>query len=134
MKGQVIDHDSGGIRKRAPVDLEDDTSKRTPVTDKKVKSSAAEAENLEDDATKRSPVADKKAKSSAAGAEDLEDSDPAPGFEKLISDQFPLQDEDRDEEDPLRPLSHKEYVTNKIENENLPKGFVDVMSKAYILR
>jgi mannosyl-oligosaccharide alpha-1,2-mannosidase len=70
-------------------------------------------------------------------AEDLEDSDPAPGFKKSTAGQIPLQgDEDEDiyEEDPRRPLSHEEYVAKKIENEGLPKGFVDVTSRAYILR
>ncbi|KAI0414282.1 glycosyl hydrolase family 47-domain-containing protein [Xylaria grammica] len=38
------------------------------------------------------------------------------------------------EKDPLRPLSHEEYVANRIANEKLPAGFVDVNSKAYILR
>lgn len=74
-------------------------------------------------------------------AEDLEDSDPAPGFKKSTAGQVPLQedeDEDEDEdiyeEDPRRPLSHEEFVANKIANQGLPKGFVDVTSRAYILR
>ncbi|KAI1277905.1 glycoside hydrolase family 47 protein [Xylaria sp. FL0933] len=77
----------------------------------------------------------KNTKFPASGKGDPEDSDPAPGFERSTGGQIPLQqDEDREEEDPLRPLTHKEYVANKIENEKLPKGFVDVNSRSYILR
>ncbi|OWO99303.1 hypothetical protein B2J93_411 [Marssonina coronariae] len=36
--------------------------------------------------------------------------------------------------DPLRPETHKEYVTALIENEGLPAGFVTLRSKKYILR
>ncbi|KAH9905715.1 glycoside hydrolase family 47 protein [Xylariomycetidae sp. FL2044] len=37
-------------------------------------------------------------------------------------------------EDPLRPLSHTEYVANRIKNEHIPPGFVDVGYRRYILR
>ncbi|GAP85146.1 putative glycoside hydrolase family 47 protein [Rosellinia necatrix] len=78
---------------------------------------------------------EKRAPVSAAEREDLEDSDPAPGFKKSAIVQPPLQEEgDTIEEDPFRPLSHEEYVANKIKSEKLPKGFVDVNSRAYILR
>ncbi|KAI3325746.1 glycoside hydrolase family 47 protein [Xylariaceae sp. AK1471] len=113
-EGHAPDHDHARLRKRAPVstmeDPEVDTAERKPVAGKK------------------------KVEFSAAGAEDAEDSEPAPGFEKSTISQVPLHEQDRDEEDPLRPLSHKEYVANKIENEKLPKGFVNVFSRSYILR
>ncbi|KAJ8126374.1 hypothetical protein O1611_g7264 [Lasiodiplodia mahajangana] len=94
------------------------------------------AEDPADDAAgKTLPIKKSKVKSSATKSEDLEDSDPAPGFKKSTAGQIPLQeDEDMYDQDPLRPLSHEEYVANKIENEKLPKGFVDVGSRAYILR
>ncbi|KAI0538558.1 glycoside hydrolase family 47 protein [Xylaria digitata] len=113
--GSQVDYDNARVRKRAPVsgmgDVEDDLIERSPITDIK------------------------KAEYSAAGAEDLEDSDPAPGFERSRIGQTPLQEyEDTEERDPLKPLSHEEYLANRIENEKLPKGFVDVTSRAYILR
>ncbi|KAI0465738.1 glycoside hydrolase family 47 protein [Xylaria cf. heliscus] len=111
--GSQIDRNNARVQKRAPVSGEED---------------------LEDDATESRPVKDKKAKISAAD-DDLEDSDPAPGFKKSTTGQVPLRDdEDTDENDPLRPLSHKEWVANKIKTEKLPKGFVDVTWKSYILR
>lgn len=36
--------------------------------------------------------------------------------------------------DPLRPLSHKEYVEARIKQELLPPGFVAINAKRYILR
>lgn len=36
--------------------------------------------------------------------------------------------------DPLRPLNHKEFVDARIEQENLPPGFVTMKSRKYILR
>lgn len=36
--------------------------------------------------------------------------------------------------DPLRPLSHNEYVESRIKQESLPPGFTSVRSKKYILR
>ena len=36
--------------------------------------------------------------------------------------------------DPLRPLSHKEFVETRIKQEALPPGFVTVRSRKYILR
>ncbi|KAJ2995434.1 hypothetical protein NUW58_g944 [Xylaria curta] len=112
--GSQEDYDHTRIQKRAPI------------------SGTAE---LEDDAIERPSSRDKKAKFSDTDAGDLEDSDPAPGFKKSTVGQVPLQeDEDTLEEDPLRPLSHKEWVANKIKTEKLPKGFVDVGSRAYILR
>ncbi|KAI1358183.1 glycoside hydrolase family 47 protein [Xylaria arbuscula] len=111
-KGSHIDHDRPAIYKRAAIpdmgELEDDVSRSG------------------------SAMGTKNAK--LAGAEDLEDSDPAPGFERSTPVQVPLQTGEDEEEDPLRPLSHAEYVAKKIENEKLPKGFVDVTSRAYILR
>ncbi|KAI0409321.1 glycoside hydrolase family 47 protein [Xylaria palmicola] len=114
-KGSGVDKDDARIQKRAPVSHGDD---------------------LEDDITDRYPDSGKKTEETyVASDDDLEDSDPAPGFEKSSTGQVPLQEvEDENEEDPLRPLSHKEYVANKIKTEKLPKGFVDVNSKAYILR
>ncbi|KAL7619451.1 hypothetical protein AAE478_009990 [Parahypoxylon ruwenzoriense] len=52
------------------------------------------------------------------------------------ADQIPLKEADNDPEFPalLRPLSHKEYVENRIKSENLPTGFVSASYKAYILR
>ncbi|KAH8162921.1 hypothetical protein CIB48_g5314 [Xylaria polymorpha] len=113
LKSSQLGHDNARVQKRAPISDEED---------------------LEDDATESRSVKDKKAKFSAAD-EDLEDSDPAPGYKKSTIGQVPLQDdEDIDEHDPLQPLSHKEWVANKIKSEKLPKGFVDVTWKAYILR
>ncbi|KAI0838448.1 glycoside hydrolase family 47 protein [Hypoxylon sp. FL0890] len=52
------------------------------------------------------------------------------------ADQIPLkQDEDENElPEPERPMSHKEYVKNRIESENLPLGFISANYHAYILR
>jgi mannosyl-oligosaccharide alpha-1,2-mannosidase len=36
--------------------------------------------------------------------------------------------------DPLKPLTHKEYVEARIKQEGLPPGFVSLRSKKYILR
>lgn len=36
--------------------------------------------------------------------------------------------------DPLRPLSHKEYVENRIKSESLPPGFTSMQTRKYILR
>ncbi|KAI0438637.1 glycoside hydrolase family 47 protein [Xylaria telfairii] len=112
LENSQLGHDNARVQKRAPISDED----------------------LEDDATESRPIKDKKAKISAAD-DDLDDSDPAPGFKKSAIGQVPLQDdEDTDEHDPLQPLSHKEWVANKIKSEKLPKGFVDVTWKSYILR
>lgn len=53
--------------------------------------------------------------------------------------QIPLQEEEEDEDesefpDPMRPMSHEEYVKNKIESEMLPAGFVSANYHGYILR
>ncbi|KAI3339266.1 glycoside hydrolase family 47 protein [Ustulina deusta] len=113
-RGSQVGHDNVGVRKRAPV---------------------SDIEELEDDSIESGSVTGiKNAKFSAVGAGDLEDSDPAPGFERSSISQVPLQEDEDREEDPLRPLSHQEYVANKIEKEKLPKGFADVSSRAYILR
>ncbi|KAI1293131.1 glycoside hydrolase family 47 protein [Xylaria venustula] len=115
MRGSQANHENAGVRKRALV-----PGIREPGHDSTNSGSTAGV---------------KKTKGSAVGLKDLEDSDPAPGFERSSTGQVPLlQDEDGEEEDPLRPLSHEEFVANKIRNEKLPKGFVDVSSKAYILR
>jgi mannosyl-oligosaccharide alpha-1,2-mannosidase len=54
---------------------------------------------------------------------------PGPGQVSLTSDKddiiFP---------DPARPLSHKEYVANRIKNENIQPGYVNINYKRYILR
>ncbi|GAW13559.1 hypothetical protein ANO14919_029460 [Xylariales sp. No.14919] len=113
-RGSQVDDDDARVQKRAAVpgigDLKGDSIERDPIT------------------------GTKKVKSSTAGAEDAEDSDPAPGFKKSTISQVPLQEDEDTEKDPLRPLSHEEYVANRIANEKLPAGFVDVNSKAYILR
>ncbi|TEY43703.1 hypothetical protein BOTCAL_0362g00070 [Botryotinia calthae] len=36
--------------------------------------------------------------------------------------------------DPLRPLSHKEYVESRIKQESLPPGFTSIHARKYILR
>jgi mannosyl-oligosaccharide alpha-1,2-mannosidase len=33
-----------------------------------------------------------------------------------------------------RPLTHKEYVEDRIKNERIPEGYVRVMHRQYILR
>lgn len=117
-RGSQAGHNGAKIQKRAPVspieDTEDDTTGGILLTNKG------------------------KPKPHAVESIDLEDSDPAPGFKKSTVDQVPLledlEDEDEEEEDPLRPVSHEEYLASKIQKENLPKGFVDVNSRAYILR
>jgi len=117
-EGYKIGDNDAVLRKRAPVSASEDLD-----TDP-------------DTAEKKSPKGTKKTEFYSS-IDDDDDSDPAPGFEKSSKNQVPLQEEeeeDRDEEDPLRPLTHEEYVANKIANENLPKGFVDVTSRAYILR
>ncbi|KAI1413284.1 glycoside hydrolase family 47 protein [Hypoxylon sp. FL1857] len=52
------------------------------------------------------------------------------------ADQIPLkQDEDEMElPEPEPPMSHKEYVENRIESERLPPGFISANYHAYILR
>ncbi|KAI1175264.1 glycoside hydrolase family 47 protein [Nemania sp. FL0916] len=112
---QPDDDDDFGLRKRGPI---------------------SDAGTQAEDASEKSRIVkNKKVKNTAVESEDMEDSDPAPGFKNSKSNQVPLQeDEDRFEDDPLRPLTHKEYVADRIKNEHLPKGIVDVNSKAYILR
>ncbi|KAK3985913.1 family 47 putative glycoside hydrolase [Cladorrhinum sp. PSN332] len=36
--------------------------------------------------------------------------------------------------EPIKPLTHQEYVANKIKNDRLPKGFTGLHDKRYILR
>ncbi|KAI1429026.1 glycoside hydrolase family 47 protein [Xylaria sp. FL1777] len=113
-RGSQADHDDVWVQKRAPV---------------------SGTEELESDLVDSDSVTGfKNTKFVAVEAEDLEDSDPAPGFERSTKGQIPMQKSEDREKDPLRPLSHQEYVANRIENEKLPKGFLDVNSKAYILR
>ncbi|KAI8631455.1 glycoside hydrolase family 47 protein [Xylariaceae sp. FL1651] len=114
-KSEIANQGYAGIRKRAP---------------------PSSIENTYDDITESSTVVTKnKITGSQDNDDNDEDSDPAPGFGKFAVGQVPLrEDKEEDMEDPLRPLSHEEYVANKIENEKLPKGFVDVGSKSYILR
>ncbi|KAI1453764.1 glycoside hydrolase family 47 protein [Annulohypoxylon moriforme] len=51
-------------------------------------------------------------------------------------DQVPLTQEELDIEypEPERPMSHEQYVENRIERENLPPGFVSAHYHSYILR
>ncbi|KAI2464911.1 glycoside hydrolase family 47 protein [Annulohypoxylon bovei var. microspora] len=51
-------------------------------------------------------------------------------------DQIPLKQEEDDIEfpEPTRPMSHQQYVSNRIESENLPTGFVSAHYHNYILR
>ncbi|KAI1204750.1 glycoside hydrolase family 47 protein [Annulohypoxylon truncatum] len=51
-------------------------------------------------------------------------------------DQVPLTQEEIDIEypEPERPMSHEQYVGNRIEAENLPPGFVSAHYHSYILR
>lgn len=41
---------------------------------------------------------------------------------------------DRPAQDSLKPVSHKEYVANRVKHESLPPGYVSVHSRKYILR
>ncbi|OTA53836.1 glycoside hydrolase family 47 protein, partial [Hypoxylon sp. EC38] len=54
------------------------------------------------------------------------------------ADQIPLKQDEYEDEDefpePERPMSHEEYVKNRLESENLPAGFVSANYHAYILR
>lgn len=136
-RGSPAGYGSARIHKRAPVsaveDTEDDETEGSLANKGKAQSHAAESLDLEGSLL----TTKGRAKPHAAESIDLEDSDRAPEFKKSAASQLPLQedkDEDEDEEDPLRPLSHEEYLANKIKNENLPKGFLDVNSRAYILR
>lgn len=145
-RGSPAGHGGVGIQKRAPVsDIEDtaddadDATEGSLLANKgKTKAYAGESVDLKDsDPAPRGSLLTNKGKNKPYAAEsvDLEDSDPASDFKKSTVGQIPLQEEeDEDEEDPLRPLSHEEYLANKIKTENLPKGFVDVNSRAYILR
>jgi mannosyl-oligosaccharide alpha-1,2-mannosidase len=36
--------------------------------------------------------------------------------------------------EPVKPVSHLEYVTSRIKNEHIPSGFVSIRDKRYILR
>ena len=36
--------------------------------------------------------------------------------------------------EPLKPLTHKEYVEQRLKNEKIPLGFTDVADPRYILR
>ncbi|RAL60640.1 hypothetical protein DID88_009958 [Monilinia fructigena] len=53
-------------------------------------------------------------------------------LEKGTKSQKPLPAESLP--DPLRPLSHKEYVESRIRQESLPPGFVSIHARKYILR
>jgi mannosyl-oligosaccharide alpha-1,2-mannosidase len=53
-------------------------------------------------------------------------------LEKGAQSQKPLPEETLP--DPLRPLSHQEYVEARIKSESLPPGFVTIGSRKYILR
>jgi mannosyl-oligosaccharide alpha-1,2-mannosidase len=49
-------------------------------------------------------------------------------------DQTSLADEYELPAEPIKPKTHAEHVKEKIENERIPKGFVDLKDKRYILR
>lgn len=53
-------------------------------------------------------------------------------LEKGTNSQKPLPAETLP--DPLRPLSHKEYVESRIKKEALPPGFTSINARKYILR
>ncbi|KAI0517804.1 glycoside hydrolase family 47 protein [Xylaria bambusicola] len=111
-RGSHLDHENAGIQKRAAI---------------------PNMGGLEDDLAESSSAKGTKS-AKFIETQDLEDSDPAPGFERSTAGQVPLQINEDEDEDPSRPLSHEEYVAQKMENEKLPKGFVDVTSRDYILR
>ncbi|KAI0023344.1 glycoside hydrolase family 47 protein [Xylariomycetidae sp. FL0641] len=71
------------------------------------------------------------ASAQAGGLDD--DSDSVTDTTTWDPSQTPLED-DRRFPDPSRPLSHEEYVANKINAERLPTGYVNVPSRRYILR
>ncbi|APA13461.1 hypothetical protein SS1G_07919 [Sclerotinia sclerotiorum 1980 UF-70] len=54
------------------------------------------------------------------------------GGRQLEKGQKPLGSESLP--DPLRPLSHKEYVESRIKQESLPPGFTSIFTRKYILR
>ncbi|OIW26523.1 seven-hairpin glycosidase [Coniochaeta ligniaria NRRL 30616] len=54
--------------------------------------------------------------------------DAADGSQTTLSDELDLPFE------PMPPQTHEEYVKDRIRNEHLPKGFVSVNDKRYILR
>ncbi len=49
-------------------------------------------------------------------------------------EQFPLIEEPIIPPEPVRPLSHEEYVANRLKNERLPPGFVSLTDRRYLLR
>ncbi|KAI1770096.1 glycoside hydrolase family 47 protein [Hypoxylon cercidicola] len=108
--------DTVGIQKRAP------PTPIGPSTDSKsdsgrVSEKSTQANELEDE-------------------QDINTSSSAAVSSVTDDDQVPLSeaDDDSDFPDPASPMSHKEYVENKILSENLPPGFVSADYHAYILR
>lgn len=78
---------------------------------------------------KRAPPMLSTSADSDTGGHTITDDDPT---------QIPLQEveEETDEllQEPTRPMSHEEYVKERIEYDNLPPGFVSANFHAYILR
>ncbi|KAI1099051.1 glycoside hydrolase family 47 protein [Jackrogersella minutella] len=118
-KGHGVDEsESVGIQKRAPPgsrgSLTDDDTDSSSLSGK-----SAQAVELED-ALDINMVSDSVANPRSNGA-----------------GQIPLKQEE-DEiiefQEPERPMSHEQYVSNKIESENLPPGFVSANYHSYILR
>ncbi|OTA92717.1 glycoside hydrolase family 47 protein [Hypoxylon sp. CO27-5] len=119
-KAQNMDGlDSVGIQKRAPPSPIQSSADNNADSDRTFEKSA-QTTNLEDALdinpgtdTVRSPIS----------------SD---------TDQIPLKQDEYEDEDefpePERPMSHEQYVKNRLESENLPAGFVSANYHAYILR
>ncbi|QSZ28600.1 hypothetical protein DSL72_003099 [Monilinia vaccinii-corymbosi] len=96
-----------------------------PISLKKRKSdSAGKMDDLEKESMFKQKSANTEAelKSMAGGRE----------LEKATISQKPLPAETFP--DPLRPLSHKEYVESRIKQETLPPGFTSIRARKYILR
>ncbi|KAI0394417.1 glycoside hydrolase family 47 protein [Xylariaceae sp. FL0594] len=135
---ELSDSTNSGSENSKMADMKPVLQKRAPVSSP---GKSSETEITE----KKTPQGTKKTDLSSS-AHDDDDSDPAPRFEKPAKSQVPLQvqetaeeeeeeeEEETDAEDPFRPLTHKEFIANKVVTEGIPQGFVDVMSKSYILR
>ncbi len=52
----------------------------------------------------------------------------------LVEDQFPLIEDPIIPPEPIKPLTHKEFVAKRIKNEHLPPGIVTLNDKRYLLR
>ncbi|KAK4192292.1 glycoside hydrolase [Podospora australis] len=75
---------------------------------------------------------------SRSGEETIEERDP--GSSTTLEDSLDLNTEYTQQQEliippePVKPLTHMEYVQNRLEKEHIPPGFVTLQDKRYILR